>query len=96
VRELGADVEERNFAKEPLSRKELTAIVAAVGEVAALVNTRHKVAKERGWKDKAPAKTTFIKAVLEEPNLIRRPVLVRGKRAVVGKDEDAVRELLGG
>jgi arsenate reductase-like glutaredoxin family protein len=87
---------ERNYAKEPLTRNEVAAIVAAVGEVAPLINTRHKVAKERGWKTKPPAASTFVKAVLEEPNLIRRPVLVAGKRVVIGKDLDAVRALLDG
>ena len=92
--DLGKNVDERNYAKEPLTRKELAAIIEAVGDVASLLNTRHKTAKENGWKDKAPAKTTFIKAAMEEPNLLRRPIIVRGKKAVVGKDEDALRKLL--
>ena len=93
VLQLDPDVEDRNYAKEPLTRAEMTRIVDTVG-VAQVLNTRHKVAKERGWKDKAPAKATFVKAALEEPNLLRRPVLIRGRMAVVGFDEDAIRALL--
>ena len=93
VLQLDPDVEERNYAKEPLTRAEIAHIVDTVG-VAEVLNTRHAVAKERGWKEKAPAKTTFVKAALEEPNLLRRPVLIRGRNAVVGFDEDAIRKLL--
>lgn len=59
-----------------------------------MVNTRHAVAKERGWKDTPPAVATFVAAVLEEPNLLRRPILIRGKKLVVGKDDAAIRALL--
>ncbi len=84
----------RNYAKEPLTRKEVETILAAAGSVEAVLNTRHKVAKENGWRDKAPSKTAFLKAVLAEPNLLRRPILVKGKKAIVGKDLDGIRKLL--
>ena len=93
VLQLDPDVEDRNYAKVPLTRAEVTRIVDTVG-VADVLNTRHKVAKENGWKEKAPAKTTFVKAALEEPNLLRRPVLIRGRKSVVGFDEDSIRKLL--
>jgi arsenate reductase-like glutaredoxin family protein len=95
VRELGAEVEERNYAKTPLTKKEIVAIIDAVGSVADVVNTRHAVAKERGWKDKAPSKTVFATAAAEDNNLLRRPIVIAGKRVVVGKDEAALRKLLG-
>ena len=94
MRELNDDVEERNYAKEPLTKKEIGEIVDAAGGVAAVLNTRHATAKAEGWKEKPPAKTRFIAAALEENNLVRRPVLIRDGRAVVGKDEAAIRALL--
>ena len=94
VLQLDPDIEERNYAKVPLTRAEITRIVDTVGGVGEVLNTRHKLAKENGWKEKAPAKTTFVKAAFEEPNLLRRPVILRGREAVVGFDEDAIRELL--
>ncbi len=96
VRKLATDVLERDYAKRPLTRGEVEQIVAAIGSVAAVLNTRHAIAKERGWKDKPPATVTFVSNVLQEPNLLRRPILLKGKRAVVGKDERAFKELLRG
>ncbi len=66
----------------------------AAGGTADVLNTRHKTAKESGWKDKAPSKTAFLKAAVEENNLLRRPILVKGSKVVVGKDLDAIRDLL--
>ena len=60
-----------------------------------MLNTRHSTAKDKGWKDKPPARATFVEAVLAEPNLLRRPILLQGKTAIVGKDEAALREALG-
>jgi arsenate reductase-like glutaredoxin family protein len=31
----------------------------------------------------------FAKAVVNEPNLLRRPILVDGKRAIIGFDREA-------
>lgn len=93
MEKLAPDAEQHNYAREPLRRKDVEAILAAV-PVADVLNTRHKVAKERGWKENSPSKTAFIKAVLVEPNLLRRPIVLRGGKAVVGRDLDAIRNLL--
>jgi arsenate reductase-like glutaredoxin family protein len=93
VRELGLPVEERNFAKDKLTRAELEGIVAAAGGTAGLVNTRHAIAKERGWKDKPPTKAAFIEAALAEPNVMRRPVLLYRGKVIIGHDVDALSSL---
>jgi arsenate reductase len=95
VQELAGDaLAERNYHRDPLARAELEAILAAAGGPAAVLNTRHATAKANGWKDKAPSKAAFVAAALEEPNLLRRPIILRGRRAVVGRDEDEIRALL--
>ena len=97
VQELAGDsLTERNYAKQPLTRAEVNAILKAAGSVQEVLNTRHATAKANGWKEKAPAKSVFAAAVLEEPNLIRRPITLHGGRAVVGRDEEAIRALLRG
>ena len=66
----------------------------AAGGVAAVLNTRHAIAKENGWKEQAPTQAAFIAAVQEQSNVIRRPILVNGDTAVVGKDVEQIRSLL--
>ncbi len=86
MRELDPDVVERNYAKESLTRRELDAILKGAS-VEDVMNTRHRVAKENGWKDKPPSKSAFKAAALKEPNLLRRPVILRNGKAVVSRDE---------
>jgi arsenate reductase-like glutaredoxin family protein len=70
-------------------------ILSAVPSVAAILNARHAVAKARGWtKERPPTAAELAPVALEQPNLLRRPILVRGGRAVVGNDPAAIRALL--
>jgi arsenate reductase-like glutaredoxin family protein len=94
VRELDDAVIERNYAKEPLTSDELRTILKAAGGVEAVLNTRHATVKANGWKECAPSAIAYIDAVRAEPNLIRRPILVKDGRAVVGNDADAIRCML--
>jgi arsenate reductase-like glutaredoxin family protein len=87
VRELLPGIDERNYAKVPLTADEVREIVAAAGSVAKVLNTTHATAKERGWKASPPPVDEFVAAVLQEPNLLRRPIVVKDGRVVVGKDE---------
>jgi len=52
--------------------------------VGPLVNPRHELAKERGWAENPPSVDEFVREVLADPNVIRRPVLVLGKKVIVG------------
>ena len=67
----------------------MLAIVRAAGGVAPVLNAKHEIAKAKGWKEAPPDAATFARAVAKEPNLIRRPIVVAGKRAIVGFDEEA-------
>jgi arsenate reductase-like glutaredoxin family protein len=86
--ERGVEAEQVNYAKRALDKEQIGAIVAAAGSVAAVLNTRHAIAKDNGWAEKPPAKEAFVKAAAAEPNLIRRPILVRGGKAIlIGYDK---------
>lgn len=88
-------MEERNYAKQPLTEDEIAEIVRVAGSVAAVLSTRSAAAKDRGWTTSPPDAATFAREAAADNNLIRRPILVVGDRVVVGKDEAALREALG-
>ncbi len=93
MRNAGVEFDDINYAKAPLDEKTVRAIIAAAGSVGAVLNTRHAIAKEKGWADKPPDESTFAKAVAKEPNLLRRPILVLGKKLIVGFDKAAYAKL---
>lgn len=87
MRGRGIEVDETNYAKQPLPPATIEAIVKAAGGVAAVMNTRHEVAKAGGWADKPPSVAEFVKAAAKEPNLLRRPIFIRGKQVLIGYDK---------
>jgi arsenate reductase-like glutaredoxin family protein len=80
----GLELDEVNYAKATLDEATVRTIVAKAGSVIAVMNTRHATAKDKGWADKPPDVATFVKAVVAEPNLLKRPILLVGDRAIVG------------
>ena len=94
MRKLPLDLTEIDYARKPLDAATVEAIVAKAGSVAAVLNTRHAVAKAQGWVDRPPDAATFARAVAAEPNLLRRPILiVGGKKLIVGFDREAYAKL---
>ncbi len=90
LRAVHPSLPDRNYGKDPLAPDEVRAIVAAAGGVANVINTRHEIAKERGWKDAPPDVDTFAEAAAAEGNLLRRPILLLDGRAIVGNEPDAM------
>lgn len=85
---------ERDYAKKPLTAEEIESIFGD-DPIPPFLNTRHAVYKERGLAEKLPARTELIKLIIEEPNLIRRPVTRRGKKVVIGFDKDSLSGIAG-
>jgi arsenate reductase-like glutaredoxin family protein len=45
-------------------------------------------------KEHPPSRAEAIRLMAKEPNLIRRPVVIRGSQIVLGFDEEAYRKLM--
>ncbi len=54
------------------------------------LNTRNDLYRERGMKENPPARAEAIRLMAAHPNLIRRPLFVKGSRVVFGFDPDEV------
>ena len=93
MRNDGIEFDAVDYAKKPLDEDVVRAIVKAAGNIAELVNKRHEVAKQKGWAEKPPDAETFVKAVVKEPNLLRRPIYIAGKKFIIGFDKAAYSKL---
>ncbi|MBA3454904.1 MAG: hypothetical protein H0T42_17580 [Deltaproteobacteria bacterium] len=93
MRNSGLEIEEVDYAKQGLTAATVEDIVAKAGSVAAVLNTRHATAKEKGWIEKPPSPSVFAKAVAADVNLLRRPILIDGKKVIVGFDKPAYAKL---
>jgi arsenate reductase-like glutaredoxin family protein len=50
------------------------------------LNTRNDLYRERGMKDDPPSRAEALKLMSENPNLIKRPILVDGQNITLGSD----------
>jgi len=90
---MGAELESRDLDKERLSEAELDELIGD-RDYKEFLNTRNELYRTRGMKEHPPSRAEAIKLMAKEPNLIRRPVVLRGSRMVLGFDEEAFRKLL--
>ncbi|MFN0110687.1 MAG: arsenate reductase family protein [Blastocatellia bacterium] len=83
---------ERDYAKKPLTAEEIETIFGD-DPIAPFLNTRHAVYKERGLAEKLPARDELIQLIIAEPNLLRRPIIRKGKQLVIGFDKETLTKL---
>jgi arsenate reductase-like glutaredoxin family protein len=58
------------------------------------LNTRNELYRERGMKDNPPPRAEALRLMAANPNLIKRPVVVKGKKITLGFDEAGLEEIL--
>ena len=91
--EQGAELETRDLDKQRLSEAELDKLIGA-RDYTQFLNTRNELYRERNMKEKPPSRAEAIRLMAREPNLIRRPVVIRGGQMVLGYDEEALKKLV--
>jgi arsenate reductase (glutaredoxin) len=94
LRDLGAQLQERDLGKEPLSEAELEALIGGA-EVTEFLNTRSASYRRHGFRDQPPTKAQAIRLMVQDPNLIKRPIVVKGGTKVLGFDQGKLRALIG-
>ena len=85
--------DEREYGKQPLSENELRGIIGD-DPVEPFLNTRTPLYREKNMKQKPPSKEEAIKLMLRDPNLLKRPVIIKGKKKLTGFNEAEVKQLL--
>ena len=85
---------ERRYLEQPLSRAELAELAQRLARpVREWTRTREPAFAQLGLRADAPD-AALLDAIARHPELLERPVLVRGARAVVGRPPEAILELL--
>ncbi|HTJ68883.1 MAG TPA: arsenate reductase family protein [Actinospica sp.] len=98
--EAGAEYTIRRYLEEPPTAEEVRAVLGRLGlEPWEIVRTGEPVAKELGisaWGRGSADRERWIAAMAEHPALIQRPIITADDgRAVVGRDEGALRGIVG-
>lgn len=92
--ELGIDAEIRDYYRKPLAAEELRALLPE--DPTSMLGTKSPKYRELGLKDRRLTKAEAIALMLQDNNLLKRPILVHPKGTVIGFDPDAYARLIGG
>jgi arsenate reductase len=58
------------------------------------LNTRNELYREKNMKEAPPSRAEAIALMAKNPNLIKRPILVKGKQVTLGFNPEEMRKVL--
>ena len=88
----GAELELRNLDKQRLTVSELDELIGHL-DYKLFLNTRNELYRRLQMNEKPPARAEALRLMAANPNLIRRPVVIRGGQIILGYDEPAFKKL---
>lgn len=94
LKKQGIEPEIVLYLDNPPSKKELKEILSKLGISAEqLVRKTEAIFKEE-YKGKTLTEAQWIKAMTEHPKLIQRPIVIKGKRAMIGRPPECVLKMI--
>jgi arsenate reductase len=94
LNEKGIEPDIKQYLKEIPTHAELEDVIKKLGiSPEELIRKNEKVFKEI-YKGKKLSDSQWIEAMIAEPKLIERPILINGNKAVVGRPPEKVLEII--
>ncbi len=88
----GFDLQLRDLGKQRMNAEELDALIGT-RDHREFLNTRNELYRRKNMKRNPPSREEAIDIMAQEPNLIRRPVILCGGRILLGFDEEKIKSL---
>lgn len=76
-----------------MTEKDLSALIGD-RDYTLFLNTRNELYREKNMKESPPSRAEAIALMAKHPNLIKRPILVKGKQILLGFNPDEMRKAL--
>lgn len=95
LRDAGVDFNAVNYYTDPLSAAQLRVLLRKMGITARqLLRTREPIYKTLGLAERAPSDDELVDLMVEHPDLIQRPIVENGSRAILARPADRLRDIL--
>jgi len=95
LKESGVPYVRREYFKDRYSPEELRQILADAGlKPSDLLSRRSRVYKERDLASQDLTEEQLLDLMVEEPTLLRRPLVINGETAIIGHNEAALRAMI--
>jgi arsenate reductase-like glutaredoxin family protein len=86
------ELDSRDLDKQRMSEAELDELIGE-RDYKEFLNPRNELYRKRKMKEKPPSRADAVRLMAKEPNLIRRPIVVKGSQMIVGFEEEVYRKL---
>ena len=94
-KERGADFESINYYGAPLTEKDLKALIRRLGIAPRdLLRKNEQVYRDLGLAKRELSDDELIRLMIENPDLMQRPIVVQGNKAVLARPIENLDELL--
>jgi arsenate reductase len=95
LQEKGIEPDVRLYLENPPTATELKALLGKLGVGArALLRTGEEIYKELNLNDERLSEAALIKAMVNNPKLIERPIAIKGNKALIGRPPENLLALL--
>ena len=95
LHEKQVDAEIIEYLTSPPGREELKSLLAMLGlEPRQLMRTKEAEYKELGLDDESLSRDALIEAMIANPKLIERPIVVHNGKAAIGRPPEKILEIL--
>ena len=94
VQESGKEFEIVEYLKEVPSFDELSTIISLLNISSMDLVRKGEVIWKENYKGKKLSDDELIKAMVENPKLIERPIVVNNKKAIVGRPPENIKQIL--
>lgn len=93
--EAGVDFERVNYFVEPLSRARIQRLLKKAGLTPRdVLRSKAPQYKELGLADASVSDARLLDLLVEHPDLLQRPIVERGDRAILARPPERVRDIL--
>jgi Spx/MgsR family transcriptional regulator len=89
MEQCGFDLRLRDIGKDRLRAEEIENLIGN-RDYRTFLNTRNEIYRLKKMKENPPSRAEAIKMIAEEPNLIRRPIIIAGNKIVLGFDPENI------
>ncbi len=94
IRQNGTEPEIIEYLNNPVSETELKEVLGMLGISAEQLLRKNEAIFKENYKGKDLGEDEWIKAMIEHPKLMERPIVVKGNKAVLGRPPENVKDLL--
>ena len=95
LKEKGVDFDAVNYYLDPIPKTKLKELIKKMGISAAeLFRTKEDIYKELGLAKKKVTEDNAIDLMVKYPDLIQRPIVEKGSKAILARPVDRLKEIL--